>query len=88
MYNILYYITLYTFFLQILNAAMGLNVHHIIRSKKPVKFLSGLNALSFKKVIDIKKVIAAIITECDRNNDKVLPILKSISLQSEDKIQT
>ena len=56
----------------LLNVGIGLHVYHSTRSRKLVKFLSGLNiSRSYDKVIDIKKDIAATIIEKSKEHDGV-----------------
>ena len=55
-----------------MNVGVGLYVYHSARSKKLVNFLSDLNvSISYDKVIDIKKDIAANIMEKSKEVDGV-----------------
>ena len=55
-----------------LNVSIGLYVYHSTRSKKLIKFLLDLNvSISYHKIIDIKKNIAANIIEKSKENDGV-----------------
>ena len=53
-----------------MNVGVGLYVYYSVRSNKLVKFLSDLNEnLSYDKVIDIKKDVAANIIEKSKKHD-------------------
>ena len=55
-----------------MNVGVGLYVYYSVRSNKLVKFLSDLNEnLSYDKVIDIKKDVAANIIEKSKKHDGV-----------------
>ena len=56
-----------------LNVGVGLHVYHSTRCNKIVKFLSDLSGrVSYDKIIDIKKDIAANIMEKNKEHDGVL----------------
>ena len=59
---------------------VGLYVYHSARSKKLAKFLSDLNvSISYDKVIDIKKAIAANIIEKSKEHDNVFVPLSLVN---------
>ena len=63
-----------------LYVGVGLYVYHSARSKKLVKFLSDLNvSISYDKVIDIKKDIAANIIEKSKEHDNVFVPLSLVN---------
>ena len=67
----------------LLNVGIGLYIYHTTKSKKRAKFLTDLNVtISYDKIIDIRKDIAANAIKKSKENDDVFVPLSLVNNES------